>query len=59
MSEVVKGRFVLKDEIKTLELKKDNLKDKVEMQKNFIKRLKILVRRYCSQRKKHIQEICK
>jgi DNA repair exonuclease SbcCD ATPase subunit len=40
MNEIVKGRLrLVKDEIKTLELKKDNLKDKVEMQKNFIQQI--------------------
>jgi DNA repair exonuclease SbcCD ATPase subunit len=40
MNEIVKGRLrLVKDEIKTLELKKDNLKDKVDMQKNFIQQI--------------------
>ena len=40
MNEIVKCRLrLVKDEIKTLELKKDNLKDKVEMQKNFIQQI--------------------
>ena len=38
MSEVVKAKLrSKKDEVRTLELKKDSLLDKVEMQKNFIK----------------------
>ena len=40
MNEIVKSRLrLVKDDIKTLELKKDNLKDKVEMQKNFIQQI--------------------
>ena len=40
MNDIVKGRLrFVKDEIKTLELKKDNLKDKVDMQKNFIQQI--------------------
>ena len=40
MNDIVKGRLrLVKDEIKTLELKKDNLKDKVDMQKNFIEQI--------------------
>ena len=40
MNDIVKGRLrLVKDEIKTLELKKDNLKDKVDMQKNFIQQI--------------------
>ena len=40
MNEIVKSRLrLIKDDIKTLELKKDNLKDKVEMQKNFIQQI--------------------
>ena len=40
MNDIVKGRLrLVKDEIKTLELKKENLKDKVDMQKNFIQQI--------------------
>jgi len=40
MNEIVKGRMrLIKDEIKTLELKKESLKDKVDMQKNFIQQI--------------------
>jgi len=40
MNEIVKGRMrLIKDEIRTLELKKESLKDKVDMQKNFIQQI--------------------
>mgnify|MGYP003110733058 FL=1 len=40
MNDIVKQKIrSIKDEVKTLELKKESLKDKVEMQKNFIKKV--------------------
>jgi len=40
MNDIVKGKIrLLKDEIKTLDLKKESLKDKVEMQKGFINKI--------------------
>ena len=40
MNEIVKGRMrLIKDEVRTLELKKESLKDKVDMQKNFIQQI--------------------
>ena len=40
MNEIVKSRMrLIKDEVKTLELKKESLKDKVDMQKNFIQQI--------------------
>tara|TARA_R100001129_G_scaffold186591_1_gene179054 strand:- start:1034 stop:2746 length:1713 start_codon:yes stop_codon:yes gene_type:complete len=40
MNDIVKSRIrLVKDEIKTLDLKKESLKDKVEMQKNFIEKI--------------------
>ena len=40
MNDIVKGKIrLLKDEIKTLDLKKESLKDKVDMQKGFIKKI--------------------
>ena len=40
MNDIVKGKIrLLKDEIKTLDLKKESLKDKVEMQKGFISKI--------------------
>jgi DNA repair exonuclease SbcCD ATPase subunit len=40
MNDIVKGKIrSIKDEVKTLELKKESLKDKVEMQKNFIEKI--------------------
>ena len=40
MNEIVKTRMrLIKDEIRTLELKKESLKDKVDMQKNFIQQI--------------------
>ena len=40
MNDIVKGKIrLLKDEIKTLDLKKESLKDKVEMQRGFIKKI--------------------
>tara|TARA_B100000073_G_scaffold31790_1_gene24179 strand:- start:208 stop:1482 length:1275 start_codon:yes stop_codon:yes gene_type:complete len=37
MNDVIKGRIrKIRDEVKTLDLKKESLKDKVDMQKNFI-----------------------
>jgi len=40
MNDIVKGRIrLVKDEIRTLELKKESLKDKVDMQKNFIQQI--------------------
>jgi len=40
MNEIVKSRIrVIKDEVKTLDLKKESLKDKVEMQKDFIEQV--------------------
>ena len=39
MNDIVKSRIrLIKDEIKTLDLKKESLKDKVDMQKDFIKK---------------------
>ena len=39
MNDIVKGRIrQIKDEIKTLDLKKESLKDKVDMQKDFIEK---------------------
>ncbi len=40
MNEIVKTRMrLVKDELRTLELKKESLKDKVDMQKNFIQQI--------------------
>jgi len=40
MNDVIKGRIRrIRDEVKTLELKKESLKDKVEMQKDFIDKI--------------------
>tara|TARA_R100000951_G_scaffold116256_1_gene127296 strand:+ start:1341 stop:3053 length:1713 start_codon:yes stop_codon:yes gene_type:complete len=40
MNDIVKGKIrLLKDEIKTLDLKKESLKDKVDMQKGFINKI--------------------
>ena len=40
MNDIVKQKIrSIKDEVKTLELKKESLKDKVEMQKNFIRKV--------------------
>lgn len=40
MNEIVKQRIrLVKDEVRTLELKKESLKDKVDMQKNFIEQI--------------------
>ena len=40
MNEIVKSRMrLIKDEVRTLELKKESLKDKVDMQKNFIQQI--------------------
>ncbi len=40
MNDIVKGRIrLVKDEVRTLELKKESLKDKVDMQKNFIQQI--------------------
>ena len=40
MNDVIKGRIrKIRDEVKTLELKKESLKDKVEMQKDFIDKI--------------------
>jgi DNA repair exonuclease SbcCD ATPase subunit len=40
MNDIVKGKIrLLKDEIKTLDLKKESLKDKVEMQRGFISKI--------------------
>ncbi len=40
MNDIVKSRIrLVKDEIRTLELKKESLKDKVEMQKHFIEQI--------------------
>jgi len=50
MNDIVKGKIrLLKDEIKTLELKKESLKDKVDMQRGFIKKIE-------SQSKKDVDE---
>jgi len=40
MNDIVKGKIrLIKEEVKTLELKKESLKDKVDMQKNFIEKI--------------------
>lgn len=40
MNDVIKGKIrKIRDEVKTLELKKESLKDKVDMQKNFIDKI--------------------
>jgi len=56
MNDIVKGKIrLLKDEIKTLELKKESLKDKVDMQKGFIKKIESQTKNDIYKKKELIQ----
>ena len=47
----------IKDEVRTLELKKESLKDKVEMQKNFIQEIENMSQKDISKRKDNIDKL--
>tara|TARA_Y100000004_G_scaffold119098_1_gene133835 strand:- start:342 stop:2054 length:1713 start_codon:yes stop_codon:yes gene_type:complete len=56
MNDIVKGKIrLLKEEIKTLDLKKESLKDKVEMQKGFIKKIENQTKSDIDKKKELIQ----
>ena len=58
MSEVVKAKLRSKrDEVRTLELKKDSLIDKVEMQKNFIKTIEQTSHEDIKKKQRQIKDI--
>ena len=58
MSEVVKAKLrSRRDEVRTLELKKDSLIDKVEMQKNFIKTIEATSHEDIKKKQNQIKEI--
>ena len=60
MSEVVKAKLrSKKEEVRTLELKKDSLLDKVEMQKNFIKTIEETGNEDIKKKQSQIKEIAK
>ena len=60
MSEVVKAKLrSRRDEVRTLELKKDSLIDKVEMQKNFIKTIEATSHEDIKKKQNQINEIAK
>ena len=60
MSEVVKAKLRSKrEEVRTLELKKDSLLDKVEMQKNFIKTIEETGNEDIKKKQSQIKEIAK
>ena len=60
MSEVVKAKLRSKrDEVRTLELKKDSLIDKVEMQENFIKTIEATSHEDIKKKQNQINEIAK
>ena len=60
MSEVVKAKLRSKrDEVRTLELKKDSLIDKVEMQENFIKTIEATSHEDIKKKQHQINEIAK
>jgi DNA repair exonuclease SbcCD ATPase subunit len=58
MNSIIKDRIrFIKDEIKTLELKKESLKDKVLMQKNFIDELENLGKKNIDEKNNSIQSL--
>lgn len=60
MNSILKEKLkILKEDVKLLELKKDNLKDKVEMQKNFIEELENRGKENVQTRKQTITKLIK
>tara|TARA_R100001443_G_scaffold60717_1_gene71047 strand:+ start:3347 stop:5059 length:1713 start_codon:yes stop_codon:yes gene_type:complete len=58
MNDIVKGKIrLLKDEIKTLELKKESLKDKVDMQRGFIKKIESQSKKDVDQKRTQINSL--
>jgi DNA repair exonuclease SbcCD ATPase subunit len=60
MNNIIKDKIrLLKEEVKTLDLKKQSLKDKVEMQKDFIEEIENLGRENIEKKKKTITQLIK
>ena len=60
MSEVVKAKLrVKREEVRTYELKKDSLSDKVQMQENFIKNIERTSHEDIKEKQNHIRKIAK
>jgi DNA repair exonuclease SbcCD ATPase subunit len=58
MNDIVKSKIrLIKDEVKTLDLKKDSLKDKVDMQKDFIEKIENKSKTDIKEKEKYIQKL--